>query len=40
VTHSAMGGEDGMSTPAVNRRESDPMHRVKTIGLIGSISLM
>jgi hypothetical protein len=35
------GGIDGMATPAdIARRTSDPMHRVKTIGLIGGIALL
>lgn len=29
-----------MATPAELRRDSDPMHRMKTIGYIGSIALM
>ena len=30
----------GAASPAEVRRDSDPMHRMKTIGLIGSISLL
>ena len=41
LVHKTDGGVDGMATPAeIARRTSDPMHRVKTIGLIGGIALL